>query len=55
MALEPQADFFQRQAEEKIERKKTFENFLGYFRPYRKNFITLLKRLLSLNSFNSIP
>ncbi len=42
MALEPQADFYQRQSEERIERRKTMENFLGYFRPYKKSFANLL-------------
>ncbi|MBX3255001.1 MAG: peptidase domain-containing ABC transporter [Chitinophagaceae bacterium] len=46
MAVEPQADFYQRQGEERIERKKTLENFLGYFRPYKKNFITLFAVML---------
>lgn len=41
MAIEPQADFYQRQANEKIERKKTWENFFGYFRPYKRSFINL--------------
>lgn len=41
MALEPQSDFYERQGEEKIERRKTFENFLGYFTPYKKSFINL--------------
>lgn len=46
MALEPQSDFYQRQGEERIERKKTFENFLGYFRPYKKSFINLFVVML---------
>lgn len=41
MAIEPQADFYERQANEKIERLKTFENFLGYFKPYKKSFVNL--------------
>jgi ATP-binding cassette subfamily B protein len=46
MALEPQADFYQRQADEKIERRKTFENFIGYFTPYKKSFINLFVVML---------
>lgn len=42
MCLEPQSDFYERQGDEKIERKKTFENFFGYFRPFKKNFTNLL-------------
>ncbi|MGN8059726.1 peptidase domain-containing ABC transporter [Pedobacter sp. 22163] len=41
MVIEPQADFHQREKEEKIERKKTFDNFLGYFSPYKKSFVNL--------------
>ncbi|MBB5643766.1 peptidase domain-containing ABC transporter [Pedobacter cryoconitis] len=41
MAIEPQADFYERQGEERIERRKTFENFFGYFKPYKKSFVNL--------------
>lgn len=41
LAIEPMADFMQRDLEDKTERKKTFENVLGYFKPYRKNFSTI--------------
>jgi len=41
MAIEPQAEFYQKQANEKIERMKTLANFLGYFRAYKKSFINL--------------
>lgn len=46
MAIEPQADFYQRQGDEKLERRKTFENFLGYFTPYKKSFANLLVVML---------
>lgn len=46
LVLEPQADFSQREAGEKIERKKTIQNFLGYFSPYKKNFINLFVVML---------
>lgn len=46
MAIELQADFYQREANEKIERSKTFENFLGYFIPYKKSFINLFVIML---------
>lgn len=46
MAIEPQADFYNREADEKLERKKTFENFLGYFKPYKKSFINLFVVML---------
>jgi ATP-binding cassette subfamily B protein len=46
MALEPQADFRQREAGEKLERKKTLQNFLGYFRPYGKSFTNLFAVML---------
>lgn len=46
MAIEPQADFYERQSEERIERRKTFENFFGYFRPYKKSFVNLFLVML---------
>lgn len=46
MVLEPQADFKQREAGEKIERQKTLENFIGYFTPYKKNFANLFVVML---------
>jgi ATP-binding cassette subfamily B protein len=46
MVIEPQADFYQRQGDEKLERRKTFENFLGYFTPYKKSFANLLVVML---------
>ena len=46
MAFEPMADFKQREINEKIERKKTIENFLGYFTPYKKNLWTLIGVML---------
>jgi ATP-binding cassette subfamily B protein len=41
MVLELQADFKQREIGERIERRKTIENFLAYFTPYKKSFINL--------------
>ncbi len=41
LALEPMANFKQRNANDKIERRKTLENFLGYFTPYKKSFLNL--------------
>ncbi len=41
MAIEPMADFMQRDLEERTERHKTFENVLSYFLPFRKNFVTI--------------
>ncbi|WP_316793708.1 peptidase domain-containing ABC transporter [Pedobacter frigoris] len=46
MAMEPQADFHQRQANEQRDRRKTFEHFIGYFRPYKKSFINLFAVML---------
>ncbi len=42
LAIEPMADFLQRDLEERTERGKTFENIAGYFLPYKKNFATIL-------------
>ena len=41
LALEPMANFKQRNAHDRIERRKTLENFLGYFTPYKKSFLNL--------------
>jgi ATP-binding cassette subfamily B protein len=46
MAIEPMADFRQREVRENIEKKKTFENFLNYFYPFKKSFGTLLLVML---------
>ncbi len=54
MALEPQANFYQRQGEERIERKKNFENFLAYFRPYKKSFINLFVVMLIVTALQGL-
>jgi ATP-binding cassette subfamily B protein len=41
MAIEAMADFKQREEDDKIERKKTLQNFIGYFRPYKRSFYVL--------------
>lgn len=46
LAIEPMADFLQRDLEERTEREKTFENILGYFLPYRKNFAIIIAVML---------
>jgi ATP-binding cassette, subfamily B, bacterial len=46
MALEPQSDFYQRQVEEKARQRKTFDDFINYFRPYKKSFINLFVVML---------
>jgi ATP-binding cassette subfamily B protein len=55
LAVEPMADFMQRSARDKIERRKTFENIISYLSPYRRSFgslfivmfiVTLLQALL---------
>ena len=46
LAIEPQADFKQREVGEKLERGKTFQNILGYFLPYKKSLITLFTVML---------
>lgn len=46
MVLEPQSDFYQREVDERIERSKTLENFLSYFKPYKKNFLNLFTVML---------
>jgi len=46
MAIEPMADFYERHNNEKTERRKTFQNFLAYFYPYKKNFTNLFLVML---------
>lgn len=46
LAIEPMADFKQRSINDKLERRKTFENFLGYFTPYKKSFVNLFVVML---------
>lgn len=46
LAIEPMADFKQRSINDKLERRKTLENFLGYFTPYKKSFINLFVVML---------
>lgn len=41
LAVEPQADFKQRRQGEKQDRRKTIEQLLGYFIPYRRSFLNL--------------
>ena len=46
LAVEPMANFMQRDLEEKTERKKTFENVFGYFTPYKRSLMTILGVML---------
>lgn len=41
MAMEPQAEFYDKQEEERILRRKTFSSFLNYLKPYKKSFLHL--------------
>lgn len=41
MAIEPQADFYEKQANEKVDRRKTFNHFINYFKPYKRSFYNL--------------
>lgn len=46
LAIEPMADFMQRDLEERTERGRTFENVIAYFTPFRKNFTTIFVVML---------
>ncbi|TDE13394.1 peptidase domain-containing ABC transporter [Dyadobacter psychrotolerans] len=46
LVLQPQADFEQRFAGEKSERKKTIQNFISYFTPYKRSFLNLFVVML---------
>jgi len=54
LILEPQADFKQREHDEKIERHKTFQNVLSYFHPYKKSFINLLVVMFIVTSLQAL-
>lgn len=54
MAIQPQADFKQREGSERLERKKTFENMLGYFTPYKKSFINLFLVMLIVTALEAL-
>lgn len=54
LAVEPMADFLQRDPEERTERKKTFENVLGYFKPYRRNFTTIAVIMLIVTALQGL-
>ena len=54
MTVEPQADFKQREINERVERKKTFENILGYFTPYKKSFVNLFVVMLLVTGLQAL-
>lgn len=54
LAIEPMADFKQRDVEEKSERNKTFENVLGYFAPYKRNFATIFTVMIVATALQGI-
>ncbi|MGM0504301.1 MAG: peptidase domain-containing ABC transporter [Bacteroidota bacterium] len=54
LAVEPMADFLQRDLEEKTERKKTFENIFGYFAPYKRNFLTIFVVMLIATALQGV-
>jgi len=54
LVLEPQADFKQREASEKLERRKTFQNVLAYFTPYKKSFLNLFVVMLVVTALQAV-
>lgn len=54
MALEPMANFHQIEANERIEKLKSFENLLGYFMPYKKAFGTLFFIMLIATALQAL-
>ncbi|WP_433862850.1 peptidase domain-containing ABC transporter [Sphingobacterium thalpophilum] len=54
LILEPQADFKQRQANEKAERGKQLENIMGYFIPYKKNLRYLVLVMLLITAMQAV-
>lgn len=54
MALEPMANFKQIEANERIERFKSFENLLNYFTPYKKAFGILFAIMLIATGLQAV-
>ena len=54
LILEPQADFKQRQANEKAERGKQLENIMGYFIPYKKSLRYLVLIMLLITGMQAV-
>ena len=54
LTLDPQADFKQRQTDEKLERKKTFQNMLAYFIPYKKSFVNLFAVMFIVTALQAV-
>jgi ATP-binding cassette, subfamily B, bacterial len=54
LAIEPMADFLQRDIEEKTERKKTFENIVGYFLPFKKSFAVIFSIMLIVTALQGV-
>lgn len=41
MVLEPQPQFYSKEGDEKLQRRQTLQNFLGYFKSYKQSIINL--------------
>lgn len=54
MVIEPQSVFYQQRGDERAERRQTFENFLGYFRPYKKSFYNLFVVMLLVTALQGM-
>ncbi|PSL44703.1 bacteriocin-processing peptidase [Chitinophaga niastensis] len=54
LALEPQANFKQYLANEKIEKRKTFQHILAYFTPYKKSFLNLFVVMLFVTGLQGL-
>ncbi|SDF79358.1 ATP-binding cassette, subfamily B [Pedobacter terrae] len=54
LALEPQSEFFQREESEKLNRKKSWENLVSYFSPYKKNFANLFLVMLIVTILQAV-
>ncbi|WP_255431214.1 cysteine peptidase family C39 domain-containing protein, partial [Pedobacter sp. N36a] len=54
LVLEPQADFYERQSQDKVSKKKTFSNFINYFRPYSKSFLNLFFVMLIITILQAL-
>lgn len=54
MAMEPQAEFYESQEEERRTQRKTLSSFLNYLRPYKKSFLHLCVVMMLVTLLQSL-
>ncbi|WP_316828771.1 peptidase domain-containing ABC transporter [Pedobacter miscanthi] len=54
LVMEPQPDFYEKQSQEKVSKKKTLQNFINYFRPYSRSFLNLFFVMLLITVLQAL-